>query len=96
MLKRDYPSSDGDVKLGLKVTSYDISLNVHDSGCDFDLEQKMNGHGLGLTSMIERMKLVDGMFSIESKPGKGTTIHAHAPLTTSGLETTDRVRAAKA
>jgi len=40
----------------------------------------MNQHGLGLTSMKERLKLVDGRVSIDSKPQEGTTIHAHVPL----------------
>jgi signal transduction histidine kinase len=54
---------------------------VHDSGVGFDLEKAIGGHGLGLTSMKERLKLVDGLLSIDSRPEHGTTIHAHVPLT---------------
>jgi len=39
------------------------------------------GGGLGLISMQERVKLVGGHLSIESKPQQGTTIHARAPST---------------
>jgi signal transduction histidine kinase len=40
----------------------------------------MKGRGLGLTSMRERLKLVNGRLSIRSKPGKGTTIDAIVPV----------------
>jgi signal transduction histidine kinase len=30
--------------------------------------------------MKERLKLVDGQLSIESKPGHGATVHARVPL----------------
>jgi len=40
----------------------------------------MNEHGLGLTSMRERLKLVGGQLSIDSKLVSGTTIHARVPL----------------
>jgi signal transduction histidine kinase len=40
---------------------------VRDSGAGFDLDQALNGHGLGLTSMKERLKLVNGRFSTDSR-----------------------------
>jgi len=40
----------------------------------------MGGHGLGLTSMRERVRLVDGTINIESKPMVGTTIHVRVPF----------------
>jgi len=56
-----------------------IHLTVHDSGAGFDPKTAMQGRGLGLTSMQERMKLVNGKLSVASKLGKGTTIHAWVP-----------------
>jgi signal transduction histidine kinase len=53
---------------------------VHDSGIGFVPEDAIRGRGLGLTSMGERLKLVDGQLSINSKPRRGTTIHARVPL----------------
>ena len=38
------------------------------------------GQGLGLVSMEERLKLVNGSFTIESQPGGGATIHARVPV----------------
>jgi signal transduction histidine kinase len=42
----------------------------------------MNGPRLGLTSMQERLKLVDGKLWIESEAKQGATIHARVPLKT--------------
>jgi len=58
-----------------------IHLSVSDSGLGFDPKSAMNGRGLGLTSMQERMKLVDGELSIDSQPTRGTTIRARVPFT---------------
>ena len=66
--------------VSLKVLSGDVELSVHDSGVGFDSEKAINGHGLGLTSMKERLKLVHGQLSIDSEPGHGTTVHARVPL----------------
>jgi PAS domain S-box-containing protein len=57
-----------------------IELTVHDSGVGFDPEEAANRHGLGLTSMKERLKLVDGQFVVDSNPHRGTTIHARVSL----------------
>ena len=57
-----------------------IELIVGDSGIGFEPEEALWGRGLGLTSMKERLKLVDGHLSIESKPHAGTIIHARVPL----------------
>jgi signal transduction histidine kinase len=40
----------------------------------------MQGKGLGLTSMQERVRMVHGTFAIESKPMAGTTIEVRVPL----------------
>jgi PAS domain S-box-containing protein len=64
----------------LKAASNEIQLSVHDSGVGFDLQKAMSGHGLGFTSMKERMKLIDGHLSIDLKPEGGTTIRARVPL----------------
>ena len=51
----------------LEGTSSEIHLRVQDSGIGFDPESAMHRHGLGLISMRERLKLVDGQLSIHSK-----------------------------
>jgi signal transduction histidine kinase len=57
-----------------------VLLKVRDLGAGFDVEAAMNGTGLGLVSMRERLKLVNGEFSVESELRHGTTISARVPL----------------
>jgi signal transduction histidine kinase len=71
-------------------TSDQIHLNVRDSGVGFDSEAAKTSRGLGLISMQERVKLVNGTLSIESQHNRGTTICARAPFSTGS----DSVRAA--
>jgi signal transduction histidine kinase len=58
----------------------EILLDVRDLGVGFDPEAVVNNRGLGLVSMQERVNLVKGAFSIDSRPGRGTTIHVRVPL----------------
>jgi PAS domain S-box-containing protein len=64
----------------LRGTSEGIHLTVHDSGLGFDPESMVKNRGLGLVSMQERVNLVNGTFSIDSRPVRGTTIHARVPI----------------
>jgi signal transduction histidine kinase len=57
-----------------------IELTVRDSGIGFDPEDAIKGRGLGLVGMKERLRLVAGELSIESRLRIGTTIHARVPL----------------
>ena len=57
-----------------------LNLTVKDEGAGFDLHEAMQGPGLGLTTMKERLKVLGGQLSIDSQPGRGTTVHAVAPL----------------
>jgi signal transduction histidine kinase len=59
----------------------DVELTVQDLGVGFDLQEAMRRRGLGLTSMKERLGLVNGQLSIHSELGRGTTINARVPLT---------------
>jgi PAS domain S-box-containing protein len=64
----------------LRVDSGEIHLIVSDLGKGFDFEAALAGKGLGLTSMRERVRLVNGTIVIESKPAGGTTVHVHVPF----------------
>ena len=61
-------------------TSDEIHLTVQDSGAGFDRKAAKASRGLGLISMEERLKLVNGTLSIDSQPKRGTTLHARVPL----------------
>ena len=67
-------------EVSLKGALNEIQLTVHDAGTGFDPEKAMSGHGLGLTSMRERLNLVNGQLSIDSRSPRGTTIRARVPL----------------
>jgi PAS domain S-box-containing protein len=67
-------------EVALRRESDEIRLIVRDQGIGFDVEDTVNSCGIGLTSMRERLKLVDGELSIESRPKAGTTVHARVPL----------------
>jgi PAS domain S-box-containing protein len=67
-------------EVALKGASNEIHLSVHDSGAGFDPNKVIDGHGLGVTSMKERLRLIDGQLSIDSRPLVGTTVHARVPL----------------
>jgi PAS domain S-box-containing protein len=60
----------------------EIQLTVRDWGVGFDPTMAVNGPGLGLVSMNERLKLFGGKLSIESQTKQGATIHARVPLKT--------------
>ncbi len=71
-------------------TSEEIHLTVKDSGAGFDREAAKESRGLGLISMEERLKLLNGTLSIDSHPQHGTTVHARVPFNSSS----DSARAA--
>jgi len=64
----------------LHEESGEIHLIVRDSGTGFDVEAVKQGKGLGLTSMRERVRLVNGTIVIESKLMGGTTIRVGVPF----------------
>ena len=62
-------------------TSDETHLTVRDSGAGFDREAAKQSQGIGLITMEERLKLVNGTLTIESQPKRGSTIHARVPFT---------------
>jgi PAS domain S-box-containing protein len=68
------------VQVRLWGTPGHLHLVVSDQGAGFDVEATRAGRGIGLISMAERIKLVDGELSIESRPLQGTTIRVRVPL----------------
>lgn len=58
-----------------------VVLEVSDDGRGFDVgEAERRRPGMGLFTMRERVALVNGEFSIESRPGHGTRVRATLPL----------------
>jgi signal transduction histidine kinase len=55
-----------------------LLMRITDDGVGFDTSAEL-GRGLGMISMKERMRLVNGEFSIWSRPGLGTQVEARVP-----------------
>jgi PAS domain S-box-containing protein len=56
-----------------------LQLTISDRGSGFDADTAVLKGGLGLVSMRERVRLVNGTISVRSKPMAGTTIHVQIP-----------------
>jgi signal transduction histidine kinase len=57
-----------------------LELQVSDSGRGFDVEAFRHGGGLGLVSVEERLRFLQGSCEIHSAPERGTTLVARVPL----------------
>ena len=57
-----------------------VHLDVADSGSGFDLASVRNKGGLGLMSMEERIRLVNGSSTISTQRGLGSRVHATIPV----------------
>jgi signal transduction histidine kinase len=58
-----------------------LKLEVSDDGRGFNQAQAKSKVSLGLSSMRERVSMMDGTIGIRSTPGAGTTVGAVVPLT---------------
>lgn len=68
-------------RISLKRINGLLELRVSDSGKGFDVETFRKGGGLGLVSIEERLRLLQGTCEIQSNPRTGTTLVAKVPLT---------------
>jgi PAS domain S-box-containing protein len=72
------------VVLGANATG--VSLRIKDDGRGFDIEATKAGPGIGLACMRERVRLVSGRLSINSRLMIGTEIFVQVPLSDSKEE----------
>jgi signal transduction histidine kinase len=63
----------------LQGLSNGVRLLIEDHGVGFDPEEVRKKAGIGLSSMRERVRLLDGEISFKSKPGQGTQIEVFIP-----------------
>jgi signal transduction histidine kinase len=57
-----------------------VTLCIEDNGEGFNLEDAHKKGGLGLISIEERVRLVNGSLSIRSEPGKGSSLEVVVPI----------------
>jgi PAS domain S-box-containing protein len=67
-------------QVSLSVESDEIHLIVRYLGVGFEPNETLEGSGLGLDLVKERLKLVHGELLVESQPEGGIIIHARVPL----------------
>jgi signal transduction histidine kinase len=56
-----------------------VSVVVEDDGVGFE-PGRVRGDGIGLVGMRERVGLLGGRVTVESRPGAGTTFVAEVPV----------------
>jgi len=62
-----------------------ICFFLKDNGIGFDPASAKESGGIGLASMEERARLINGALSIESKPGEGTSIELKVAVTSDAI-----------
>lgn len=67
------------IDVELRWTAGKLKLIVSDDGSGFATTTEKMTKGLGMTSMEERLRSIDGKLKIISKPGSGTSVEAIAP-----------------
>jgi signal transduction histidine kinase len=66
-----------------------IGLRIVDDGAGFDPGHADRNGGLGLVSMRERLYLVGGSMTIDSRPSEGTCIDVRVPIATNSTADED-------
>ena len=67
------------ITLNLTGTQAHVTLEIMDDGLGFKPEDAVEGGGLGLDGIIERAELLNGELTLDSWPGRGTTIRIEVP-----------------
>lgn len=68
------------VDIELSATDGFINLLITDDGCGFDIDTARKQSGLGLISMAERVRQLQGLFDVRTKPGGGTSLRVRVPI----------------
>jgi PAS domain S-box-containing protein len=68
------------VQVTLQVEKNAMQLRVRDNGSGSLPERRRSKTGLGIVSMMERVRLVNGKLNLTSEAGQGTTMVATVPL----------------
>jgi PAS domain S-box-containing protein len=69
-----------------------VRLDVIDDGRGFEVNAALTGRGLGLISMQERLRLVQGDLVVESSVGAGTAVRASVPVRAPAADAASSVR----
>lgn len=67
------------VELNIQQANGHVCMTISDNGKGFD-PKNLKNRGVGLSSMQERVDLVNGSLKIESEAGKGTNVIVNVPI----------------
>ncbi|WP_168412925.1 sensor histidine kinase [Bacillus salacetis] len=73
-------SEAAEILVKLEITKEKVTVIIKDNGKGFDIKEKKSG-SFGIMGMKERVEILDGEMSIDSKVGSGTVILVQVPLT---------------
>ena len=73
-------SGASEASVTLSGNGNELQLTISDNGRGFDPKSPVPEASLGLTSLRERIRLLHGKMSINSRPDKGTRIEATIPV----------------
>jgi two-component system sensor histidine kinase UhpB len=72
------------VQLRLSYQASQVTASIEDDGIGFDVQKKMTvdatGSGAGLFGMRERVAVLGGSFTIQSRPERGTRLFIELPI----------------
>ena len=68
------------VRVSLTASRDALELVVSDNGIGFDPANIGSGAGLGMVSMKERVRLLNGTVDVQSSPGAGTAVKVSLPV----------------
>ena len=71
------------VRLGISRLPDAVRMEISDNGTSFSVKKTLlarNCKRLGLVGMKERIEMIGGTLTIESMPGRGTTVRAEIPF----------------
>jgi len=75
-----HAADSSEVHVSVSGSPQGVTLRIEDNGEGFDVEDARRKGGLGLISMEERVRLLNGSLSIRPEPGKGSTIEVFIPI----------------
>ncbi|QED49616.1 sensor histidine kinase [Cytobacillus dafuensis] len=68
-----------EIKVGLEIDPSKVVVVIKDDGKGFDIQEKKK-NSFGIMGMRERVELLEGQLSIDSKAGKGTIVIIQVPI----------------
>ena len=75
-----------EVRVKIELKAGDLRLSIFDNGCGFDMKAAAAKDSLGLISIDERVRGVNGTVRVNSSIGAGTKIEVNIPINYSGFK----------